>query len=223
MKYNSAIKLQVINERQKGLSLGSLTEKFPTIPKRTLADWIHGIEILVPITFNRNLKGLALSAKANKEKFAIKRSGFRAKGRKYALNNPAIEVLLAATLYWAEGTKSRNTFAFANCDPQMHKAVWCALKITHPDLIKSVKFSLHLHDGNSEQEAKEFWTNTLESNVEFSYVHHVPIRSVETKWPAGVLTLVLNNSEVSQFYYGIIEQVFGLKDDYFEKKLVEVT
>lgn len=213
MRHDRAIKLDVIKRRQAGAGLGEITNAYPDIPRRTLCQWIEPVVVETGICIRKKQNVI----NGNTIKFAAIRLDSQKQGRLFVKNNPATKALLGAALYWAEGTKHRTKFGFANCDVEMHKAMWAALQATHPDFKKFVKFHLHIHEGNSLEKAKDFWSRALQHPVDFRYIHTAQVKSCATKWPHGVLTILVERSAVIQFYYGMIQELFGLPDNYFER------
>jgi hypothetical protein len=63
-------------------------------------------------------------------------------------------------LYWAEGSKWRNDFALANTDPAALR-LFVKWVREHLDAAASFRLSLHLHEGNDEEAAKDFWRTSL--------------------------------------------------------------
>jgi hypothetical protein len=72
------------------------------------------------------------------------------------------EPLFAAgvALYWAEGAKTSNDLAMANTDPALLRLFirWVRTYLS-PDA--DFRLSLHLHQGNDERAAQQFWRREL--------------------------------------------------------------
>ncbi len=63
-------------------------------------------------------------------------------------------------LYWAEGAKTKRMLAMTNSDPRILRT-FVAWVRTYIDAEAVFALSLHLHQGNSEAAAKDYWRETL--------------------------------------------------------------
>lgn len=64
------------------------------------------------------------------------------------------------TLYWGEGAKTKSMLAMANTDPRVLRVFVRWVRRFHdPDA--AFVLSLHLHQGNDEQAAKDYWAQAL--------------------------------------------------------------
>ena len=81
----------------------------------------------------------------------------RAKATQFALGHLDDPVFMAGVvLYWAEGSKTRNDLMVANTDPRILRQfiTWCRLYL---DDDAGFVLSLHLHEGNNENDAIRYW------------------------------------------------------------------
>lgn len=60
------------------------------------------------------------------------------------------------TLYWAEGAKTRNQLRLANTDPDALR-LFISWVRTFIDQQARFSMQLHLHEGNNESAAKDYW------------------------------------------------------------------
>jgi hypothetical protein len=91
-------------------------------------------------------------------------------------------------LYWAEGSKTRNDLMVANTDPA---ALRLFIKWTRTYLDRNAEFvlSLHLHEGNDEPAAKEYWrsaTGLLSTRFTKSYLKPTGTGHRKNHLPHGV-------------------------------------
>ena len=75
-------------------------------------------------------------------------------------------------MYWAEGAKTRNQVSMANADP---RALRLFILWIQTYLSPGARFSiqLHLHEGNDDRAAKEYWrseTGLLEANFHKTFI-----------------------------------------------------
>jgi hypothetical protein len=75
-------------------------------------------------------------------------------------------------MYWTEGAKSRNQVSMANADP---RALRLFILWIQTYLNPGARFSiqLHLHEGNDDRAAKEYWrseTGLLEANFHKTFI-----------------------------------------------------
>ncbi len=64
--------------------------------------------------------------------------------------------IAGSTLYWAEGAKTRNQLRLANTDPRALR-LFIAWVLRYIDRDAEFSIQLHLHEGNDEAAAREFW------------------------------------------------------------------
>ncbi len=69
--------------------------------------------------------------------------------------------VLGVTLYWGEGSKSRNYLDLVNGDPRALKAFTTWVR-EYVDPNASFVLSLHLHQGDDEAAAKAYWRSVLD-------------------------------------------------------------
>jgi len=91
------------------------------------------------------------------------RSEWQEEGRQRARDSNPLH-LAGCMLYWAEGSKVRNSLEIANSDPNMLRLFLRFLRQEFPIEAGAVSFRLNLYTDNglSVEEVEEFWLARLE-------------------------------------------------------------
>jgi hypothetical protein len=123
-------------------------------------------------------------------------------------------------LYWAEGTKARNTIKLANSDPGMiaffRRFLVHGLRVD-PD---EIRFSVNVYTSNglSIEQVEEHWLRVLELRGSCARKHtvdHMPTSSsgrARNKLPYGVCTVAVNSTRLVQHIYGAIQEYAGFDE-----------
>lgn len=129
--------------------------------------------------------------------------------------------LAGCMLYWAEGSKARNTLQFANSELAMlalfkHFLVECFE--VGPDRF-TVSLNVYLNNGLTIDEVERYWLDGLELPRECCRKHilnHTPTSSSglrKHKLPYGVCSLtVLRSTEIVQHIHGAIQEYGGFDE-----------
>jgi hypothetical protein len=121
-------------------------------------------------------------------------------------------------LYWAEGSKSRNTVSFSNSDPQMlslfRRFLVEALRVDPADV--SLRLNVYTGNGLSIEEIEGYWLTLLDLprvSLRKHILDHTPTSSsgrMRNKLPYGVCTLrVARSTRLVQHIYGAIQEYAG--------------
>ena len=117
-------------------------------------------------------------------------------------------------LFWAEGSKRRNTVVFTNCDERMLVFFVQGLKKFYDVENKHVSLTFQYHGGGkSEQEIWQHWKSVLDlqgCRVTKSWCK--PSKSSKTKHPNGVCRVTVHNTEIANRIWGSIQGYIGFKD-----------
>jgi hypothetical protein len=117
-------------------------------------------------------------------------------------------------LYWAEGSKVRNSLEIANSDPHMLSMFLRFLRHEFPSEVDAVTFRLNLYTGNglSVEDVETFWLGHLELPISCLRKHTLNNRPAPSsgikrnKLPYGVGTLSLCRTRVVQHVWGAIQE-----------------
>jgi len=124
-------------------------------------------------------------------------------------------------LYWAEGTKTRNTVELANSDLNLIRLFLRFLIRCFDIQTSQLAFSLHVYTGNglSIREIEARWLGELSLPPSCLRKHSLNMRPAPTsgvkknKLPYGVATLrVLKSTWLIQHIYGAIQEYGGFDE-----------
>lgn len=148
-----------------------------------------------------------------------RRLAYQAEGRSRAqLHDPLHQA--GCLLYWAEGSKERNSAVFANSDPAMLRLykrflVEC-FDLTATEM--SVRLNVYLGNGRTIDQVEEFWLTTLtlpRSCLRRHVIDHFPTSSSGSRpnrLPNGVCTLQVCRTSVVQHIFGAIQEYAGFDE-----------
>jgi hypothetical protein len=143
-----------------GLSYGEIQSLIP-VPKSTLSTWLN----------SRRLPDAAVAAIRERTDASTRRGipvdtqwrrrqqidTIRSDARAFALANLADPVFVSGvTMYWGEGSKTRNFVDLTNTDPAALR-LFIRWVREYLDSAAEFQLGLHLHAMNNEMEAKEYW------------------------------------------------------------------
>ena len=99
--------------------------------------------------------------------------------------------LAGVVLYWSEGAKTRNDLRLANADPRALRLFidWVRAFL---DPLAQFSMQLHLHEGNDDQGAQEFWraeTGLFEANYYKTFIKPKGTGHRKNHLPYGVCTI----------------------------------
>jgi len=176
-----------------GLSYGEIMELIP-VKKSTLATWCRDVELtrvqIQEIKERRAQEPGIPRDTQRKRRAEVARIRRAAAARVEALIEDPLW-LAGITLYWAEGSKTRNHLRLANTDPKALRLFisWVRCYID-PDAQFSIQ--LHLHEGNDEPAARAYWraaTGLTDSNFYKTFVKPAGTGHRKNHIPFGVCTV----------------------------------
>ena len=151
--------------RRLGLTFGEIREIVP-VPKSTLSNWCHGVQLspedvaaIRSRTGPGSRRGIPVDTQWRRREDI---THIRAEARRFAashLDNSAF--VAGVVLYWGEGSKSRNYIDLVNSDPRALRlfTAWIRRFLDpNPEFV----LALHLHAGNDEAAAIQYWREQLE-------------------------------------------------------------
>jgi hypothetical protein len=117
-------------------------------------------------------------------------------------------------LYWAEGSKNRNSVCF--CNSNLHMVVFFKRFLVQCFGVAAERFRLTLHvylgNGLRIDEIERYWLEKLELPSSCARKHHVnPLPTSSSgrktnKLPYGVCTLIVHDTRITQHIYGAIQE-----------------
>ncbi len=162
------IKAKAIALRKKGYSYNDIIERLP-VAKSTLSNWLKDL----PLS-QEEKKTLKKQRQANTDRGRIKAAAAHRRNRlnrekvlyqkareefnKY-IQDPFFQVGLS--LYWAEGSKRNNFFAFSNSDPDMIDIMLLWIKRFLGFNRSEVYLRLYIHKPYANENCEKLWADKL--------------------------------------------------------------
>ena len=148
-----------------------------------------------------------------------RRQGYQEDGRKRARSGDPLH-LAGCMLYWAEGTKSRNSATLANSDAELVR-LFCrflteSLSVSPADI--TVRLNVYLNNGISIAEIETYWLDLLGLDRRCSRKHALDFRPTSSsgqranKLPYGVCTISVHSTRIVQHIYGAIQEYAGFEE-----------
>ena len=139
-------------------------------------------------------------------------------GRKSARSREPMHVA-GCMLYWAEGSKDRNTLRFSNSDPEMVRFFVTFLRSYFELADESIRITCHLFADHVERqhEIERFWLDTLglrESSLCKSIVNVYSRHSKRKRLnmlPYGTCRVVVSRTRIMQRVFGAIQEYGGFE------------
>jgi len=190
LKY-AALKQRARSLRKQGLSYSVISRQLG-IAKSTLHYWVYD---LPPSSYQNNkdlqLKHLSrirvLASRAHQTARISRIEAIRSRVVKqvagYPLKNIGVQRMLAAMLYWAEGSKTgRGQFAFANTDPALAHLFITLLRNGFSIDEKRIRIKLYLHHYHLIGKTRRFWSKQLRvPEQQFEKVYIKPRKNTHRK------------------------------------------
>jgi hypothetical protein len=166
---------------------------------------------------NPAINGQVVAA-ANASRARARRRLYQEHGRRLARRG-ARQHAAGCMLYWAEGSKSRNSIQFVNSDPAMVRYFVEFLRVHYDVCDEAFRIDCNLFADHVERqrEIEEFWLNTLglpssclrKSTVNVYSKHSQKKR--RNKLPYGTVRVCVHSTEIVQSIYGAIQEYGGFE------------
>jgi hypothetical protein len=203
--------------REEGLSVGDIATAV-SVSKSTVSRWVADVELtkeqqerlLVKQKNNLVQKG----ADTIKEKAMRRRLRWQQEGRRRPIDNP--RYVAGCMLYWAEGSKSRNTLCFANSDPEMMRVFISFLRdfFDVDESTLTIRVNCYLNNGLTIEEIRQHWLDVTQ--LPGSCWRKPIIKKgghSRGKLPYGTCTLKVGNCRVVQTIFGSIQEFAGFEKE----------
>lgn len=168
MNSNVQIKNTAINLRKKGWSYNEIMKEL-NVAKGTLSGWLR--DILLTEQQTSDLKNrltdkiargrLQASIALRARRMVRERDVFIEAEKEFGqfIKDPFFNIGLC--LYWAEGAKKNNYFAFMNSDPEMHVMMikWIKRFLKVEDV--ALKYRLYIHEPYKHENCEAYWAKIL--------------------------------------------------------------
>jgi hypothetical protein len=149
--------------RRLGMSYGEIMQLVP-VPKSTLSSWcgdirLDSVQIAAIKARTGSLQGIPRDTQRKRRDQVKEIRAAAATQVPHLMGDPLW--VAGTTLYWGEGAKTKSMLAMANTDPRTLRLFVRWVRRFH-DPEAAFVLSLHLHHGNDERFAKEYWVRTLD-------------------------------------------------------------
>jgi hypothetical protein len=157
-------------------------------------------------------------ASANSARARACRAAFQAHGRELAKRSSTLH-RAGCMLYWAEGSKSRNSVVFVNSDPAMMRLFVQFLRheLDVQDAALRLDCNLFADHAERQEAIEDFWLETLElprSSLRGSTVNVYSKYSQKkrrNRLPYGTARVCLHSTAIVQSIYGAIQEYGGFE------------
>ncbi len=146
-----------------------------------------------------------------------RRLAAQAAGRDLAAAATPLHVM-GCMLFWAEGSKSRNSVKFTNSDPDMLRLFVRFLRESYGVQDEQLTFAVnvHLDNGLSLDEVERYWLDMLDLPASCLRAASVNRPSSASRWrrnvlPYGTGRLAVHSTEIVQSIYGAIQAYGGFE------------
>jgi hypothetical protein len=193
----------------------------------SVSSWTRDIQ-LTPEQRERNLRGprgpqnpeaIARRVAACQRTSRAKRIAWQEEGRRRAREADSLHYG-GCMLYWAEGSKQRNSAQLCNSDPHMirfFKRFISECFAVEPEAFRLCLY-VYLGNGLSLREIEEHWLSALvlpRSCLVKHYVNPLPTSSSgrkRNKLPFGVCSLTVHRTDIVQHIFGAIQEYGGFEE-----------
>lgn len=181
--------------------------------------WTADIAI-TPEQRDRNLRqSRALSVETWRRKNRGRRLAYQLEGRARAREGDPLH-RAGCMLYWAEGSKERNTVLLVNSDPNLVRYFARFLRgcFEFPTERLRVSLNVYLTNGLTIRQIEDRWLEILElprTCLRKHTVDYLPSSSSgqkRNKLPYGVCRLALSSTRIVQHIYGAIQEYGGFEE-----------
>jgi predicted transcriptional regulator len=215
MKFEKMLEAKEL--RKQGMPVGQIAKKIGCA-KSSVSVWVRDI-ILSPEQIKKIMDdkhsspGQLAGSNKNKEIFLKKRTEYQQEGRDKAKEKDPLH-MAGCMLYWAEGTKNRNSCQFCNSDKNMlilfKRFLLESLNVNKED----ITIYIHCYDDvKSQSEIEEYWLRELDlskSCLRKTQVNNIPssrrVKGNRKKLPYGTLHMVVNSCQIVQHIFGAIQE-----------------
>jgi hypothetical protein len=181
--------------------------------------WVRDIELKPEHRERNRRQEYARRATTWTDLNRAKRQAHQAQGRAKARDADPVHQA-GCMLYWAEGSKERNSVCFSNSNAAMVRFFVEFLRSCFevPDEKFTIRLNVYTGNGLSLEEIEDRWLRELRlpsSCLRGHAVDHFPTSSSGTRQnrlPFGVCTLKINDTRIIQHIYGAIQEYAGFEE-----------
>lgn len=185
--------------RRLGLTYGEIRELIP-VPKGTLSQWCRDVSLsadqVEAIRERSGAKSRIGVPVDTQRRRRMEIETIRVEARAFAEQHIDDAFFVAGvTLYWGEGAKTRNSCSLTNADPAALRA-FIAWARAYLDPAPEFVLSLHLHEGNNDAVAQEYWrsqTGLVEAAFTKTYIKPRGTGHRKNHLPHGICRVRVRN------------------------------
>ncbi len=206
------------NLRAQGCSVKEIAQKL-AISRASASVWVRDI-VLTPeqIAYLKQrqgrIEGQHTGARANEQKFREQRRRYQEAGRQKAREQRPLH-LMGCMLYWAEGSKHKNSTYFVNADPHMMRLFGRFLReeldVTPDEM--SIHVHCHTTDPDEIHRMETYWLELLDLPREAlrKTIYKQGSTTRHTSLMNGLCGLRVNRTEITQHIFGAIQEYGGFE------------
>jgi hypothetical protein len=189
------------------------------VSSASVHNWTADIELTPELAQRIALEAQALRTATWEARNRARRERYQREGRERARRGEWLH-RTGCMLYWAEGSKSRNTVVFANSDVHMMRLFVRFLRecfAVDPSRL-TVRLNAYTSNGLSIEEIQDYWLKALHlprTSLRKHIVNHYPTSTSgrkRNKLPHGVCCLKLGDTRIVQHIYGAIQEYGGFEE-----------
>lgn len=206
---------------KEGLSVKQIAKRLKA-SQGSVSIWVRDVELTDEQKYTLHLNRGIKAADRRSETYRQRRMVYQQEGRERAREKDSLH-LAGCMLYWAEGSKGKNTLGFSNADPNMIKFFWGFLRecfgVTADQL--DVRLAYYTDNGITAEEIHQYWLALLNIPTHClgkPVADNLPVSSQRKQGkrktlPFGTCTLRVNNTRILQQIFGAIQEYTGLDND----------
>jgi transposase-like protein len=213
------LRLRARQLRQSGLSLKEIARELD-VSLSSISLWVRDI-VLTDEQVNqleqrrKHYAAQNKGAQTNRKNGLILRKQYQLEGQTKARDRRPLH-MMGCMLYWAEGSKSRNTLQFANSDSNMIAmfAHFLRQEMNVKDSEICVYIHCHTADLDEQQKIESYWLDLLrlpQEQLRKTYFKRGS-NTVHKTLEHGVCRLAVNKSSVLQHIFGAIQEYGGFDE-----------
>lgn len=195
-----------------------MIEKRLGVARSTVSLWVREIELSDQQQAEIALRGASARSRARSAYYRARRRQFQEEGRALAKCGEPLHVA-GCMLFWAEGSRHRNSVTFVNSDPAMIALFARFLRRYFDPPEKSLKLTCNLFADHEERqrEIEDFWLATAElprDRLAKSVVNVYSRASKRTRinrLPYGTCRLTFYSTRAVQHIWGAIQEYGGFE------------
>lgn len=187
----------------------------------SVSNWVRDVPISEDhriALLQRTTSGHRRGSEANRARARTRRRSYQENGRALARRGDATHAA-GSMLFWAEGSRTRNTVVFTNSDPEMIRYFAAFLRryfsVAHESF--TVTCNLFADHVARQNEIERFWLDTLglprtclRRSIVNVYSKHSQ-KKRQNRLPYGTVRVCVHSTEIVQSIYGAIQEYAGFE------------